>query len=242
MKQNRVLTLSFCALLSTLLTSCHFGRGKQVEPTPKPLAPYETFVTKSAAGYPTTMSCFTDDELLKKATPQSVIYICLSQQRGRLYVDNQVAMDWPVSTGTYGHETPTGKFRVLSKDADHISASYGNLYNAEGRCIDRNATPATPVPEGGSYKGSPMPYFLQLTSDGVGIHTGKVRAGRRLSHGCIRTPNTIAKKLFSIARVGTPAVICDKVEAAYPRIEAKAPAQSENGTQQADGSRRNHHP
>ena len=32
-----------------------------------------------------------------------------------------------------------------------------------------------------------------ITSDGVGMHTGKVQAGKRLSHGCIRTPNMVSK-------------------------------------------------
>lgn len=220
MKTTHLMLALLCAA-GSLFTSCKSTK------TPESVieqqnfeSAYEKFV-QTTKGYPAVMSCYIDEELLKQASHTCPIYICLSQQRGRLYVNNQVAMDWPVSTGTSGHPTPTGKYKILSKDVDHVSASYGRLYNASGRCINSNATPATPVPEGGKFVGSPMPYYLQLTWDGVGMHTGKVVAGRRLSHGCIRTPNIIAKRLFNIARVGTRTTICQSVESAYPVFKTR---------------------
>lgn len=184
---------------------------------------YERYV--STRSYPKILESYVDDELMKRATASSPVYICLSQQRGRLYVDGQVAADWPVSTGVSGHPTPTGNFRVMEKDSDHVSSSYGKVYNAEGKCIDSNATPRTTVPEGGKYVGSAMPNFLRLTGDGIGIHTGRVRAGQRLSHGCIRTPNVIARKLFHLAQVGTTrVVVCQQVEDCWPLKQRQAQA------------------
>ena len=186
-----------------------------VEATPE-LSAYEKFVYRST-NYPTVMEVYLDDALLERADKKCPIVICLEQQRGRLYVDNQVAADWPVSTGADTHPTPTGPYRVRFKEKDHASNRYGKMYNAEGKCIDNNADAFTQqIPEGGRFEGSPMPNWMRLTSDGVGMHTGKVVAGRRLSHGCIRLPHAVSTMLFDIVEYGTPVIISEEVESNYP--------------------------
>lgn len=180
------------------------------------MTPYERFVFRNA-NYPTSMQVYLDDALLERADARSPIYICLSQQRGRLYVDNQVAADWPVSTGADTHPTPTGPYRVRFKEKEHASNRYGKMYNAEGKCINRNADAFTEqVPEGGRFEGSPMPNWMRLTADGVGMHTGKVVAGKRLSHGCIRLPHMISTMLFDIVEYGSRVVIAEDIEPHYP--------------------------
>lgn len=180
------------------------------------MTPYERFVFRNA-NYPTSMQVYLDEALLERADARCPIYICLSQQRGRLYVDNQVAADWPVSTGADTHPTPTGPYRVRFKEKEHASNRYGKMYNAEGKCINRDADAFTEqVPEGGRFEGSPMPNWMRLTADGVGMHTGKVVAGKRLSHGCIRLPHMISTMLFDIVEYGSRVVIAEDIEPHYP--------------------------
>lgn len=211
---------SFPAIVATavalLLSSCQMTSMPEItEPGPVELTRYEQFITNGY--YPEVMDIYTDDALMAQADSSCPIFICLSQQRGRLYVGNQVAADWPVSTGIPGRETPTGKFRVTQKKEQYASNRYGKMYNAEGKCINSDADAfKDPVPEGGKFVGAPMPNWQRLTSDGVGMHTGKVRAGQRLSHGCIRTPHSMAVKLFAITKVGTRVTVCDKPEESFP--------------------------
>lgn len=206
----------FATAVAMLLSSCQMTSMPEIsEPGPVELTRYEKFITNGY--YPEVMDIYTDDALMAQADSSCPIVICLSQQRGRLYVGNQVAADWPVSTGIQGRETPTGKFRVTQKKEQYASNRYGKMYNADGKCIDTDADAfKDPVPEGGKFVGSPMPNWQRLTSDGVGMHTGKVRAGQRLSHGCIRTPHSMAVKLFAITKVGTRVTVCDKPEETFP--------------------------
>lgn len=212
MNTRKLLSLLGSLALSAVLVSCS-STPKEPEYVP---SAYEQFILSTPA-YPKTMADYADEELLKQVTGKSPIYISLKQQRGRLYVNGEVAMDWPVSTGVDGHETPTGRFKVVEKEKEHASNRYGHLYDADGKCINSNADIfVDEMPEGGKFVGSPMPNWMRLTADGVGMHTGKVKAGRRLSHGCIRTPHPVAVRLFEITKVGTPTTIVEGIEAHYP--------------------------
>lgn len=178
---------------------------------PYPAGTYEHFVAKPT--YPKTMETYSDDMLLNQLTvSNSKIIICIPQQRARLYVEGRVALDWPVSTGTHGHETPTGVFRVIEKDKNHKSNRYGKFINAQGKTIDSNADLANGLPEGSTFQAAGMPNWHRLTWDGVGIHGGKVIPGKRLSHGCIRTPYAVAAKLFEHSEFGMPVYISRAVE------------------------------
>ena len=180
---------------------------------------YEYFVTHH--DYPTTMEVFRDEQLLAQAGGKSPIYICLEQQRGRLYVDDRVAADWPVSTGIDEFPTKTGTYRVIEKKENYASNLYGNIKDANGKVVKRNATAdVDPIPEGGSFVGSPMPYWHRLTWAGLGMHVGNVKAGKRLSHGCIRTPKEMAKELYGITTFRTKVHIVDELEDCYPARNA----------------------
>ena len=208
-----------------MLVSCQQNQVQTPQVTPEVVvqSPYERFVSESRK-YPTVMEVYLDRSLLKKATGKDLICICLSQQRGRLYVDGKVAVDWPVSTGADTHPTPTGRYRVRLMKKEHASNRYGKFFNAEGKCVNNNADFFTQeMPEGGRFEGSSMPNWMRLTSDGVGMHTGKVRAGKRLSHGCIRLPHAVATLLFDeVVKVGTPVHIVEDIEPGYPVAETMA--------------------
>lgn len=178
---------------------------------PFPVGSYENFAAQKE--YPVTSKVYADELLLSHITAtNSKIIICLPQQRARLYVYGRVAMDWPVSTGTDGHETPTGVFRIMEKSRSHHSARYGKWVNDRGRVIDGNADLARGTPDGASFRPSSMPCWQRLTWDGVGLHGGRVIPGRRLSHGCIRTPFATARKLYEHTVLGLPVYISRAVE------------------------------
>lgn len=210
-------------ILVGLLAACSQHTAPTAAPVVNGLSPYEQFVTRSR-NYPTVMEMYLDDALLQDAKGKGTIYICLSQQRGRLYVDGRVAADWPVSTGADTHPTPTGRYRVRLMKKEHASNRYGKFFDAEGKCVDNNADAFTqPVPEGGRFEGSSMPNWMRLTADGVGMHTGRVRAGKRLSHGCIRLPHHIACLLFDdVVELGTRVIIAEDIESEYPVAEVVA--------------------
>lgn len=187
------------------------GKNREGYTNPYPKGSYEYFVAKPA--YPRTLAVYEDADLLARMTTgNSKIIVCIPQQRARLYVEGKVAFDWPVSTGTHGHETPTGVFRILDKEKDHKSNRYGKFVNAKGRTTNSNADSSKGVPEGHTFQPASMPNWNRLTLDGVGIHGGRVVAGRRLSHGCIRTPYDVAAKLYEHTIVGMPVYISRAVE------------------------------
>ncbi len=216
------------------LNSCQLQQPPPPPPVVYSPAPgsYEEFVYTNKK-YPKVMDIYMNKDLMARANSKNIrVSISLDQQRGRLYVREKtpegfmketVAADWPVSTGVDKRETPTGDFRIRLKKKDHSSNRYGKMYDAEGKCINRDADAfKDPIPEGGKFVGAGMPNWMRLTSDGVGMHTGKVRAGRRLSHGCIRTPALMANKLFDITAVGTRVSITQGLEPSYPGHQALA--------------------
>ena len=77
------------------------------------------------------------------------------------------------------YPTPTGVFRILEKDADHYSSTYG---------------------------GAPMPWMLRLTWGGVAIHGSEVD-DESATHGCIGVPDEFAEILYSAMRLGDPVLV-----------------------------------
>lgn len=184
-------------------------------------ASYDYFVSHKQ--YPVNIEIYKDQELLARADKKSHVVICLEQQRGRLYVDGKVAADWPVSTGIPGRSTPTGKYSIVEKRESYSSNRYGKFYNAKGQCVNSDADVFSgSAPEGGRFVGSPMPYWMRLTWDGIGMHIGRVVAGKRLSHGCIRTPRAMAEQLYHIVGIGTKVTVNSELEDEFPAKEALA--------------------
>ena len=148
-------------------------------------------------------------ELLAKATAQNTaVEIALREQRGILLVDGAVAMDFPVATGKSSHPTPKGSYKILEKKKNHSSNLYGRIVSSSGSTVVSDAdTRAHGVPEGGRFVGAPMPYWMRMTTTGVGMHVGNVPGHRTASHGCIRLKKETAVQLFSILDVGSPVTV-----------------------------------
>ncbi len=137
------------------------------------------------------------------------VTIDLSQQRAYIF-RNRENIAWTyVATGRSGFSTPTGTFRISEKIADKRSNRYGSIVDANGNTVHSNATAGVHrVPSGGHFVGARMPYWMRLTSNGVGMHSGMIpNPGSPASHGCIRLPYDMAQKIFAMAPTGTPVTI-----------------------------------
>ncbi|NCN85756.1 MAG: L,D-transpeptidase family protein [Sphingomonadales bacterium] len=83
-----------------------------------------------------------------------------------------------ITFGDSEKPTPTGVFPISQKSKDHVS----NIY------------------------GSPMPYMLRLTNDGVAIHASDVKWGWG-TRGCIGVPEEFARRLFEQAQLGDRVIV-----------------------------------
>jgi lipoprotein-anchoring transpeptidase ErfK/SrfK len=104
--------------------------------------------------------------------------INLYSQAFQYYEDDRVVLTGAISAGTPEHPTPTGRFRVLSKEKNKVSRSYTNAFNMP----------------------TPMPYALQFTGPYY-IHEGWV-PGYPDSHGCVRLHYEDARFLFQRMKRG----------------------------------------
>jgi hypothetical protein len=108
-----------------------------------------------------------------------LIYVDLSRQRATVYRNGVRIGVSTISSGKEGHETPTGVFTILQKDANHHSSVYNN---------------------------AAMPYQQRLTWDGVALHTGGL-PGYPESHGCVHLPYGFSQELFAITKLGVTVVV-----------------------------------
>lgn len=159
---------------------------------------------------------YRDENLLALAPAGAkAVEISLREQRGLLLVDEAIAMDFPVATGRSTHPTPKGSYKILEKKKDHASNLYGRIVSGGGSTVVSDAdTRAHAVPAGGRFVGSPLPYWMRMTTTGVGMHVGHVPGHRPASHGCIRLKRETARELFALLEVGTPV----KVESFAPAL------------------------
>ena len=136
------------------------------------------------------------------------IRIDLSEQQA-FYTRGGRDVGWSyVATGKEGYGTPAGTYRISEKIVDKYSNRYGWIEDEWGNVTNGDAKPSTPVPPGERYMPAPMPYWMRLTSYGIGMHAGVIpKPGETASHGCIRLPKELAPRLFEVVNVGTPVTI-----------------------------------
>ncbi|MDX2211300.1 MAG: L,D-transpeptidase [Sphingopyxis sp.] len=110
------------------------------------------------------------------------VYVDLSRQLATIYRNGVRIGVSTVSSGKPGHETPTGVFTILQKDAKHRSSTYNN---------------------------APMPFQQRLTWDGVALHAGGL-PGYPESHGCIHLPFEFARLLFGETHMGGTVIVAGR--------------------------------
>ncbi|RYG08071.1 MAG: L,D-transpeptidase [Caulobacteraceae bacterium] len=108
-----------------------------------------------------------------------LIYVNLADQRATVYRNGVRIGVATVSSGRPGHETPTGVFTILQKDARHRSSKYNN---------------------------APMFYMERLTWDGVALHAGGL-PGYPESHGCVHLPLEFARLLYGATHLSVTVVV-----------------------------------
>jgi lipoprotein-anchoring transpeptidase ErfK/SrfK len=113
-----------------------------------------------------------------------------------------------VATGKEGHGTAAGSYKITEKIVDKYSNRYGWIEDEMGNVTDGDAKPTDKVPAGMKYVPAPMPYWMRLTSYGIGMHGGLIpNPGEPASHGCIRIPKDFVSTLYDVVDVGTPVTI-----------------------------------
>lgn len=134
----------------------------------------------------------------------SRILVDTNQQRATFYSGDEEVGWSTIASGLPKYATPVGEFAVTEKVANKRSNLYGKIMKG-GRVIHSNARVGREsVPAGARFEGAHMPYFLRLTSDGIGLHAGPIpRPGQPASHGCIRVPSKLAPVLFEHVSHGT---------------------------------------
>lgn len=150
--------------------------------------------------------------LLDRATASNVtVYVSLGKQRAYFKVDDEIAIDTPISSGKRAGMTPSGNFKIVEKDKDHRSSLYGNFVNSSGKVVRSGvSTKIDSAPSGTRYEGASMKWFMRFgdSSGGraEGMHTG-ILPGYPASHGCVRLPDEIAKLFYEHISIGTPVTI-----------------------------------
>ncbi len=208
---------SGCAVLEDLEKKQAGAREKRANAALQQSARIEHSAWRGLGGWKN--HTYRNKDLLKQATPDNVsVEICLKEQRGLLLVRGAIAMDFPVASGKPSHPTPAGGYTVRGKEKDYHSNLYGKIQDAAGTVVVADAdSRRDAVPEGCSFAGASMPYWMRLTDTGMGMHVGYVPGGRAASHGCIRLKKDTASQLFTIVKAGTPVLVADNV----PALEEK---------------------
>jgi lipoprotein-anchoring transpeptidase ErfK/SrfK len=146
--------------------------------------------------------------------PPVSVEIDLTEQRAYLLKNGRQFTSSPISSGRFGHLTPTGDFKIIEKDLDHESSLYGKIVDRSGRTIIADADSDMSVPRGCRFVAAPMRYFMRF--DGAnGMHAGHL-PGYPASHGCVRLPKEMAVLFFNSVEIGTPVHVFGKTPARKP--------------------------
>jgi L,D-transpeptidase catalytic domain len=109
-----------------------------------------------------------------------LVTIDKSTQRMTVAVDGSLRWVWPVSTGRFGHDTPSGRYTAFRMEADHFSKEWDD---------------------------APMPHSIFFSKTGHAIHgyLNTRRIGAPASHGCVRlTPANAARLYALVEQEGLP--------------------------------------
>ena len=154
----------------------------------------------------------------------TAVVINLTEQTAYLLENGRVVLVSPIASGKEGWGTPTGRFHIITKDVNHVSADFGLVVDSYGRIVNPNATPASRVPPGCHYMPAPMPDYMQF-GPFLGMHGGFL-PGYPASHGCVRMPHDLAAEFFASVEVGTPVEVIGNarsvthVRKAIPLVQA----------------------
>jgi lipoprotein-anchoring transpeptidase ErfK/SrfK len=152
------------------------GEAKPAEAEPVAAEPTST------PDEPTT-DAPTEDSGTANAAKRRSLTISLSDQAFEYKEEEAVVHAGPISSGKPGHPTPTGRFKVLSKNEHKVSSRYTNQLGMQAW----------------------MPYSIQFYGHYF-LHEGWL-PGHPDSHGCVRVGEQDARFLFERLKIGDPVVV-----------------------------------
>ena len=125
----------------------------------------------------------------------SRIVVDLSEARVYSYWGDQLMVTYPVAVGQPGWETPTGTFKVLSKQHNPVWKQ-----PITGELIPNG--PDNPL--GDRWIG-----FWSDKRHQIGFHgtNDEKLVGKAISHGCLRMRNADIRALYEQISIGTPVVV-----------------------------------
>ncbi|HEX6567016.1 MAG TPA: L,D-transpeptidase [Chthoniobacterales bacterium] len=124
------------------------------------------------------------------------VVINLTKQMAYLLENGRVALVPPIASGKEGWGTPTGRFHIIKKDLNHVSADFDLVVDSYGRIVNPNATPSSPMP--------PARHADERSSNGAMDKTGRaVIFGSRLFNIVFRTEENITRS-FGTFQSGSP--------------------------------------
>jgi lipoprotein-anchoring transpeptidase ErfK/SrfK len=127
------------------------------------------------------------------------IVVSISQNRLSLYDGVRPSRTYPVATGQPLYPTPTGHFKIITKEVDPT-------WHNPARDTWGKDEPAEIGPGAGNPLGTRA---MALSAPGILIHGtyDDTSIGHHASHGCIRMHIPDSEVLFSLVDVGTPVFI-----------------------------------
>jgi hypothetical protein len=137
--------------------------------------------------HPLWLACKTGEvDVIRKLMPldpagdwtQYTVKVSLAEQKMRLFRNDELILESPISSGKKSTPTPTGRFVVTDKHREWKST----IYHVS------------------------MPHFVRLSCGEVGLHAGPL-PGHPASHGCIRLPADKARELFKTLPIGALVVV-----------------------------------
>ena len=166
---------------------------------------FEDFI--ASPGYRDTRDMWRGGALAQYSPKNSRVEFLLKEQRGRLYINDTIAMDFPICSGRVGgQETPKGVFRISQKARQYRSNRYGSFVSRDGkRVVKSDISSSDAAPKGSVFKGASMPYWMRFNGS-VGMHVGNVYR-YSASHGCVRVPVEACSVLFEKLAVGSKVIV-----------------------------------
>ncbi|MCH5303307.1 MAG: L,D-transpeptidase family protein [Ruminococcus sp.] len=179
---------------STTMTSHLTGKLKLKKTYTFSVKSYKYVNGNKVYGKAKTASVRASKSAYGKTPSGTWVEVCTETQKMYMYVDNKLYVVTDVVTGMAGGALATthGYHTVLNKKSPAVlKGSYGS-----------------------SSWTTPVSYWIAFTSDGQGIHDSTWRGayGGNIylhdgSHGCVNTPISAVKKIYSKAYVGMPVIV-----------------------------------
>jgi hypothetical protein len=138
---------------------------------------------------------------LRPSDPSKVeVKVSLSKKHVYVMEGDKLLMVAATCIGTPQNPTPRGNFTIIGKEEQKRSHFYGFFVNG-----DSILPGETRKPQPGRFVGYPLGYWCEF-KPGYGFHSGYVHPDPR-THGCLRLHKSVAPKLFTLVRQGTPVSI-----------------------------------